>query len=202
MKLYYAPGACSLAPHIVLRETGLPFELVPVDLAKHELVDGTDFHAINPRGQVPVLELADGERLTEGVVIAQFISEQAGRDDLLPAHGTIERYRVLEWQNFITSELHKGFSPLFSSELAPAVKDQFRNGLRRKYEWVNQRLDDRAFLTGDGFTVADAYLYTVTNWAKTVALDLSGLESLQEFQKRVARRPAVRLALAAEGLAT
>ncbi|MCK6370177.1 MAG: glutathione transferase GstA [Gammaproteobacteria bacterium] len=201
MRLYYAPGACSLAPHIVLRESGLPFQLEPVDLTRHQLADGSDFRTINLRGQVPVLEMADGERLTEGAVISQYISEQVGREDLLPACGTPGRYRVLEWQSFISSELHKGFTPLFSGELPADVKDTFRQWLRRRYTWVNERLQGRKFLTGNEFTVADAYLYTVTNWAHAVALDLASLTALQEFQRNVASRPAVRLALAAEGIA-
>lgn len=201
MKLYYSPGACSLAPHIVLRETGLPFDLERVDLASHRLADGADYHAVNPRGQVPVLELGDGQRLTEGAIIAQYVSEQAGRQDLLPASGTPERYRVLEWQNYVSSELHKSFTPLFNGELAESVKNTFRALLRKKYEWVESKLRGKAYLTGSDFTAADAYLFTVTNWARMVNLDLTDLPALQQFQQRVAKRPAVRAALVAEGLA-
>ena len=201
MKLYYSPGACSLAPHIVLREAGLPFELERVDIATHRLADGADYHAINPRGQVPLLDLGDGQRLTEGAIIAQYVSEQAGRRDLLPACGTPERYRVLEWQNYVSSELHKSFTPLFSSALAEDVKTTFRRLLRKKYEWVASKLRGMRYLTGDDFTAADAYLFTVTNWARLVGLDLTDLPELQAFQQRVAKRPAVREALAAEGSA-
>jgi glutathione S-transferase len=182
MKLYYAPGACSLVPHIVLRETGLPFALE------------------NAKGQVPVLELDDGARLTEGPVIAQFIADKAGSAALMPAGGSLARYRVMEWQNYITSELHKSFSPLFNPEFDTTAKALHSKLLRTKYEWVNSKLANDHFLTGDGFTAADAYLFTVTNWAKYVGLDLSNLQHLQAFLARVAARPAVQAAMKAEGL--
>ena len=200
MKLYYSPGACSLAPHIVLREAGLPFTLERVDTAKHITADGADYYAINPKGQVPLLELDDGQRLSEGPVIAQFVAERAADTTLVPAAGSMARYRVIEWQNYITSELHKGFTPLFNSQLDAAAKATLAALLRKKYEWVNSRLSDSTFLTGDSFTAADAYLFAVSAWAKYVALDLSDLRHLQRFMADVSTRPAVREAMQAEGL--
>jgi glutathione S-transferase len=200
MKLYYSRGACSLAPHIILRETGLQFQLERVDLTKHQLASGEDYYKINARGQVPLLELDDGQKITEGPVIAQYLAERAGRRDLLPPSGELARYRVLEWQNFITSELHKSYSPLFSKDYPEAAKSIIRRALRQKYEWVSQQLNGRDYTGGDNFTVADAYLFTVTNWAKGVDLDLSDLDALQAFQQRVAKRPAVIEAIRAEEL--
>jgi glutathione S-transferase len=200
MKLYYSRGACSLAPHIILRETGLKFQLVRVDLTKHQLAGGEDYYKINARGQVPLLELDDGQKITEGPVITQYLAELAGRRDLLPPSGELDRYRVLEWQNFITSELHKSYSPLFSKDYPEEAKSITRRALRKKYEWVSQQLNGRDYTTGNNFTVADAYLFTVTNWAKGVDLNLSDLDALQAFQKRVANRPAVIEAIRAEEL--
>lgn len=201
MKLYHAPGTCSLAPHIVLREADLPFTLVKVDLQKHTLPTGEDYHHINPKGQVPVLELADGTRLTEGPVIAQFIADQAGNTSLMPASGSLDRYRVMAWQNHITAELHKSFSPLFTPQFDANAKALHRSLLRKKYEWIEQQLSPGLFLTGAAFTAADAYLFAVTRWAKHVDLDLSDLPALMKFMSRVADRPAVQAAMLAEGLA-
>ena len=198
MKLYFSPGACSLAPHILLRETGARFELAKVDTASHVTAAGDDFYAVNPKGQVPLLELADGERLSEGAIIAQYISESAVGSRLLPATG-MARYRVLEWQNYVASELHKSYTPLFNPALAADAKQTLKAGLRRKYEWLDSRLGN-AYLTGDDFTVADAYLFVVSQWAKYVDLDLSDLSNLQAYLGRVASRPAVREAMQAEGL--
>lgn len=200
MKLFYSPGACSLAPHIVLREARQDFSLVKVDTGKHKLEDGADYYAINPKGQVPVLEMHNGERLTEGPVIAQYIADQAARADLIPPAGSPQRYRVMEWQNFVTSELHKSFTPLFNPALDAAAKQTLAAVLLKKYEWVNTQLKDKAYLTGDTFTIADAYLFVVSGWAKFVAVDLGSFDYLQAFLKRVAARPAVREAMAAEGL--
>jgi glutathione S-transferase len=200
MKLYYSPGACSLAPHIVLREAGLPFALEKVDTARHTLLSGEDYYALNSKGQVPVLELDDGTRLTEGPVIAQFIADKAGSTTLMPASGSLARYRVMEWQNYITSELHKSFSPLFNSEFDASAKALHSKLLRKKYEWVNSRLSEGPFLTGDTFTAADAYLFVVTGWARYIGLDLSSLPHLQAFLASVAARPMVQAAMKTEGL--
>ena len=200
MKLYFAPGACSLAPPIVLREAHAAFTLEKVNTAKHATASGTDYYTINPKGQVPVLELDDGTRLTEGPVIAQFIGDQAGDTTLMPPAGSMARYRVMEWQNYITSELHKSFSPLFSADFDATAKALHAKLLRKKYTWVDGQLAHADYLTGNDFTVADAYLFTVTGWAKHVKLDLSDLPNLQRFLARVAARPAVQDAMKAEGL--
>jgi glutathione S-transferase len=200
MKLYYAPAACSLAPHIVLREAGLPFTLEKVDTARHRTADGGDFYALNPKGQVPLLELSDGTRLTEGPVIAQFIADRAEAMSLMPAAGTVERYRVMEWQNYITSELHKSFTPLFHNDVDANAKQALAAVLRKKLEWLDGQLAGRDYLTGDTFTAADAYLFVVLGWAAFVKLDIADLAHLQAFIARVAARPAVRDAMQAEGL--
>ena len=200
MKLFFSPGACSLAPHIVLKETRQAFTLEKVDTGTHTTADGADYYAINPKGAVPVLELENGERLTEGPIIAQYLADKAGRADLLPAAGSMDRYRVMEWQNYITSELHKTFTPLFNPDLDSSARKTLAGVLRKKYEWVNTQLQSRDYLLGQSFTVADAYLFAVTGWAKYVSLDLADLKHLQDFLGRVAGRPAVREALKAEGL--
>ncbi|WP_431096516.1 glutathione transferase GstA [Polaromonas aquatica] len=200
MKLFFSPGACSLAPHIVLKETRQAFKLEKVDTASHTTAGGADYYAINSKGAVPVLELENSERLTEGPIIAQYLADKAGRTDLLPAAGSMDRYRVMEWQNYITSELHKTFTPLFNPDLDSNAKKILAGVLRKKYEWVNAQLQSRDYLLGKSFTVADAYLFAVTGWAKYVSLDLADLKHLQDFLARVAGRPAVREALKAEGL--
>lgn len=200
MKLYYSPGACSLAPHILLRDTGLPFDLTQVDMTTRKTTDGEDYYAINAQGLVPVIELDNGERLTEGPIIAQWICDRAGRTDLMPAAGTMGRYRVMEWQNFVTAELHKSFSPLFKADVNEDAKDWFRAALRRKYEFVASRLQNQHYLTGSGFTAADAYLFVVTNWAAKVRVNVADLAAVQSFMKRVLERDAVQAALKAEGL--
>jgi glutathione S-transferase len=200
MKLYYSPGACSLAPHIVLREAGQVFTLSKVDTAKHATGLGEDYYTINPKGMVPLLELDDGSRLSEGPVIAQFIADRAGSSNLMPAAGSIERYRVMEWQNYITSELHKSFTPLFNPELDTAAKQTLSTVLRKKLQWVDGQLSSRDFLTGKAFTAADAYLFTVLGWAKYVNLQIADLINIQRFMSTVAQRPAVREAMKAEGL--
>ncbi len=199
-KLYYSPGACSLSPHIVLREAGLPFDLALASTKTKKLADGSDFYAVNPKGYVPVLELDSGERLTEGPVIVQYIADQAPASGLAPAAGTLERYRLMEWLNFITSELHKGFSPLFNPAMPEDAKALARTKLVERFTWVNSQLEGRDHLMGANFTVADAYLFNVMNWARLVAVDLSALAHLQGFAARVAARPAVQAAMKAEGL--
>lgn len=200
MKLYYSPGACSLAPHIVLRESGTPFALEKVDTSKQVTLSGADYFAINPKGQVPLLQLDDGNHLSEGPVIAQYIADKSGHPTLMPAAGSLARYRVLEWQNYITSELHKSFTPLFNDDLDAAAKKILGGVLHKKYEWVDSQLEGKDYLTGNAFTIADAYLFVVTGWAKYVQLDLSGLTNLQYFLGRVAARPAVLDAMKTEGL--
>ncbi len=200
MKLYYSPGACSLAPHIVLREAGAHFSIERVDLAAKKTADGGDYLAINPKGQVPVLALDNGARLTEGPIIAQYVADHAGDHKLMPKAGDFERYRVMEWQNYITAELHKFYSPLFNPKLDDNAKETFRGLLRRKYEWIETKLEGKHYLMGDHFTAADAYLFTVTNWARVSKVDISGLPNLAAYMERVAARPAVQAALKAEGL--
>ncbi|WP_402721133.1 glutathione transferase GstA [Janthinobacterium rivuli] len=201
MKLFYSPGACSQAPHILLRETGTPFTLVKVDLGQHRTQEGGNYYELNPKGQVPLLALDDGTTLSEGPVIAQYIAERAGKQDLLPPVGNLARYKVLEWQNYITSELHKSFSPLFDSRIDAATKTLFIEQLGKKYKLVDSRLEGQDYLTGDTFTVADAYLFVITGWAPGVGVDLSALANLQAFLTRVAQRDSVKAAWEAEGLA-
>jgi glutathione S-transferase len=200
MKLYFAPGACSLSPHIALREAGLPFTPIKVSTKTHQIEGGGDFYAVNPRGYVPVLELDDGTRLTEGPAIVQYIADQAPASKLAPANGTIERYQLQEWLNFITSEVHKQYSPMFDPSSPEELKAKQRDKIAKRYDWVEQQLKDRDYLTGSTFTVADAYLFTVTNWAKPTGIDLSRWPALQAFMKRVAARPHVQDAMKAEGL--
>lgn len=199
-KLYYSPGACSLSPHIALREAGLPFDLVLASTKTHKLADGTDYYGINPKGYVPLLELDDGQRLSEGPAIVQYIADQAPTSHLAPPAGTMARYRLMEWLNFITSELHKGFSPLFNPTTPEDYKPSVRTRLSERLAWVNTQLEGRAYLMGDNFTVADAYLFTVAGWGKYVGVDISGLANLSAYMARVAARPAVQAALKAEGL--
>lgn len=200
MKLYYSRGACSLTPHIVLRETGLPFTLERVDTSTHKTESGADYYAVNPKGYVPLLELDDGQRLSEGPVICQYVCDLAKRTDLMPAAGTLERYRVMEWQGYVNSEIHKSYGPLFDPELDTPVKAKFAAALRKKYEWIETQLAGKDYLTGAAFTAADAYLYNVTRWARYVKLDLTDLSSVQAFSQRTAARPAVREAAKAEGI--
>jgi glutathione S-transferase len=201
MKLYYSPGACSLSPHIVLREAGLAFTPVLASTKTHKLQDGTDYYTINPKGYVPLLELDNGERLSEGPAIVQYVADQAPAKNLAPANGTMARYRLQEWLNFITSEMHKGYSPLFNPAQPEEAKALFRARLRQRYEWIDGQLEGRSYLMGDTFTVADAYLYTVTRWSKFAGVDLGGLDRLAAYMARVEARPAVQEALKAEGLA-
>ena len=200
MKLYYAPGACSLSPHIALREAGLAFDLAKVSTKTHTLADGSDFYAVNPKGYVPVLEWDDGERLTEGPAIVQWIADQAPDKGLAPPAGTRERARLQEWLNFITTELHKGFGPLFNPAFPAEAKAVVIAGLQKRLAWIDAQLAGKDYLMGSQFTVADGYLFTVTNWAAYVQLSLEPYPNLRAHQARVAARPAVQAALAAEGL--
>jgi len=200
MKLYYSPGACSLSPHIALLEAGIPHETVKVDLKAKKLAGGGDFLKVNPKGQVPVLVLDDGEQLTEGPVIVQVIADKAGDGKLAPANGTRERYRLQEWLNFLTSELHKNFSPLFQPTLGDDAKAFFRDRLAGKFKYVDEKLAGKDYLMG-GFSVADGYLYVMLRWAEAMKLDLSALKNLAAFKARMAARPKVQEALKSEGLA-
>jgi len=200
MKLYYSTGACSLSPHIVLREAGLPFELVLASTKTHQLQDGTDFYTLNAKGYVPLLELDDGQRLSEGPAIVQYIADQVPEKQLAPANGTMARYRLQEWLNFITSELHKGFGPLFNPAMPEEAKALFRSKLAERFTWVDAQLAGKSYLMGEDFTVADAYLFTVSNWGQYVGVDLSVYPNLVAYRARVAARPAVQEALKAEGL--
>jgi glutathione S-transferase len=200
MKLYYSPGACSLSPHIVLKELGLPFEAVLASTKTHKLADGTDYYTINPKGYVPLLELDDGQRLTEGPAIVQYLADKAPAKGLIAPAGTMERYRQMEWLNFVSSELHKQYSPLFNPAMPEEAKALQRTRLRGRYEYLDRLLEGKSYLMGDQLCVADAYLFTVTNWAGRVNVDLSGLTHVQAFMARMAARPAVQDALRAEGL--
>jgi glutathione S-transferase len=200
MKLFYSPGACSLSPHIVLRETGLEAELVKVDLRAHTTADGTDFYTVNPKGYVPVLELDSGERLTEGPAIVQYLADQKPAAHLAPPAGTLPRYRLQEWLNYLSTEIHKSFSPLFNPKTLPEVREAALASFKPRLEYLVRSLDGRDYLMGTGFTVADAYLFTLLNWAGFVKLDLAPYPQLKAYQARVAARPAVQAALRAEGL--
>ena len=200
MKLYYSPGACSLSPHIVLREAGISFEPVMTSTKTHKLQDGTDYYTINPKGYVPLLELDNGERLSEGPAIVQYIADQVPAKKLAPANGTMARYRLQEWLNFTTSEIHKTYSPLFNPAVPEDYKTMAKAKLVDRYRWVDAQLEGKSFLLGESFSVADAYLFTVTNWAKHVGIDISGFKNLAAFMGRVAARPAVQEAMKAEGL--
>lgn len=200
MQLYYSPGACSLASHITLREAGLPVELKKADTKTKKLEDGSDYFAVNSKGSVPALRLDDGQVLTEGPAILQYLADQKPESKLAPRAGTLERYRLLEWLNFITSEVHKSFSPLFNPAADAAVKQYTTQNIEKKFDWINKQLAGRQYLTGDQFTIADAYLFVVANWSNFVGIDLGRWPALKAFQDRVAARPKVQEALAAEGL--
>jgi glutathione S-transferase len=200
MKLYYSPGACSLSPHIVATEAGIGLELVRVDNKTKTVAAEGDYWAINPKGYVPALELDNGEVLTEGPAIVQYLADLKPAAGLAPANGTWARTRLQEMLNYITSEIHKTYSPLFNPKVLPEVRAERTEYLRRRYALFDKQLAGRKYLFGDQFTVADAYLFVVTSWAKSTKVDLSDFANLQAFQKRVAARPAVRAAMEAEGL--
>ena len=200
MKLYFSPGACSLSPHIVANEAGIPLELVKVDTETKTIERDGDFWDINPKGYVPALELDDGQLLTEGPAIVQYLADRAPAAGLAPANGSFERVRLQEALNYLTSEIHKAYSPLFKDDVLPAVREERLEYLKRRYALIEKQLEGRNYLFGDRFTVADAYLFTLTRWARAVKLDLSGFTNLEAFQKRVGSRKAVIAALRAEGL--
>jgi glutathione S-transferase len=200
MKLYYTPGACSLSPHIALLEAGLPYDLVKVDLRAKKLENGDDYLKVNPKGQVPALALDNGELVTEGPVIIQMIADKVASKNLAPARDSAERYKLLEWLNFITTELHKNMGPLFSPVLADDAKAFFKDRAMSKFKYIAGQLAGRDYLMGKQFTVADGYLFTMLNWADRMKFDLSGLPNLLAYQARVAARPKVQEALTKEGL--
>jgi len=200
MKLYFKPGACSMAPHIALRETGSAFELEKVDLATHQTAAGEDYLRINPKGYVPALRLDDGTVLTEAGVVLQYIADQPPGGTLAPRAGTMERYRLMEWLNFLATEVHKSFSPFFNPKAPPEVKDYSLRLLTRRLGYLGAQLGDRPFLTGDRFTVADCYLFTLLNWCNLHRIDLAQWPTLKDYMARVAARPSVRDTMKAEGL--
>jgi len=200
MKLYYSPGACSLSPHIALLEAGLPYDLVKVDVRAKKLENGDDYYQINPKGQVPALGLDSGEVMTEGPVIVQMIADQAAAKNLAPARDSAERYKLQEWLNFTTTELHKNFSPLFNPAIPDEVKAFFKDRIMGKFKYADEKLAGRDYLMGKQFTVADGYLYTMLRWADGNKMDLSALPNLMAFKDRVGARPKVQEALTKEGL--
>ena len=201
MKLYYSPGACSLSPHIVLLEAGLPFDLEKVDLRAKKLENGQDYLKLNPKGQVPALVLDGGELVTEGPVIVQMIADKVPAKNLAPGRDSAERYRLQEWLNFVTAELHKNFSPMFSPTLSDDAKNFFRERLMGKFRYLDGKLAGRDYLMGKQFSVADAYLFVMLNWAERMKIDLSDMPNLSAYKARVAARPKVQEALTREGLA-
>ncbi|MGD0490359.1 MAG: glutathione transferase GstA [Steroidobacteraceae bacterium] len=200
MKLYFSPGACSLSPRIVLTEAGLPFTAEKVDLKSKKTASGADYFAVNAKGAVPALELDDGQVLTEGPAIVQYLADLKPDSGLAPRAGSFERYRLMEILNFITSEVHKGFSPLFKPDLPPEVRKTAVDNLAKKFDWLSTHLGGRKFLLGDAFTVADAYLFTVLRWSGAVHVDLAKWPVLTAYVARVGERPKVKEALHAEGL--
>ena len=200
MKLYYSPGACSLSPHIALCEAGLPYDLVKVDLKAKKLENGDDYLKVNPKGQVPALALDNGELVTEGPVIVQMIADKASAKNLAPARDSAERYKLLEWLNFITGELHKNFSPLFNPAIPDEVKNFFKDRIMGKFKYADSQLAGRDYLMGKQFTVADGYLFVMLRWADGNKMDLSQFKNLMAFKDRVAARPKVQEALTKEGL--
>ena len=200
MKLYYSPGACSLSAHIALQESGLAFEAIAAPTKTHQLPDGTDYYTINPLGYVPLLQLDDGSKLREGPAIVQYIADQVPAKNLAPANGTMARYHLQEWLTFIGTEVHKSFSPLFTPNMPAEARQMAKDRLAQRLKWVDGELSNKTYLMGDTFTVADGYLFTVTNWAALTGVDISALTNLQAFRARVAARPAVQAAMKAEGL--
>ena len=200
MKLYYSPGACSLSVHITLHEAGMTSTPIAAPTKTHKLADGTDYYSINPLGYVPLLELSDGTRLTEGPAIVQYIADQVPERNLAPANGSVARAQMQGWLNFTATELHKGFAPLFNpatpAEYKPAVVEK----LLSRFKWVDEHLAGKHYLMGDAFSVADPYLFNVSNWAPLVKVELSEVSNLATFRTRMRERPAVQAAMRAEGL--
>ena len=200
MKLYFSPGACSLSPHIALAEAGLTADYVKVDLRGKKTEAGDDYLKVNPKGQVPVLDLGGGDTLTEGPAIVQYIADKAPDKKLAPANGTIERYRLQEWLNLITSELHKSFSPLFNPTMSDDTKNFYRDKISKTFAYVDGKLAGKDYLMGSQFTVADGYLFTILRWALAMKFDLAQWPNLKTYFDRVGARPKVKEAMLAEGL--
>ncbi len=200
MKLYYTPGACSLAPHIALCEAGLPAELAKVDLAAKRLEDGSDYKAVNPKGYVPALTLDDGSLLAEAAAVLQYVADKAPAGRLRPERDSPAYYKYLEWLTFVSSEMHKGFGPLFNPTLPAETRASTVAKLNERFALLDRHLADHRFLNGDAFTAADAYLFTVTNWASRLKIDLAPYPNLVAYRGRVAARPAVQEAMREEGL--
>jgi glutathione S-transferase len=201
MKLYYSPGACSHAPHILLREAGLDFTLEKVDLAAKKTETGADFKKISPHGYVPALQLKDGTVLTEGPAIDQYIADLVPAKKLAPAAGTPERYQLQSWLNFISTEIHKQFSPLFNKAVPDEYKAMVKEKMFTRFDVINDHLTNSKFILGETFSAPDAYLYTVLNWAKYFAIDFAKWPAIKSFMERVATRPSAQEAAKAEGLA-
>jgi glutathione S-transferase len=199
MKLYYSPGACSLAAHIALQESGLRYDVERVDLRTHKTAGGADFFAINPKGYVPVLELDDGTRLTEAGVVLLYIADR-NPGTLAPAFGSMARYRLMEWVSFIATEIHKGLSPLWKPGTPEAYKASVVAAVGARFDYIVDRLGSQPYLTGDSFTVADAYLFAIVNWHNFLPFDIDRWPALQQFQARVASRPHVKKVLESEQL--
>ena len=199
MKLYYAPGACSLSPHIVLEESGLPFELEKVDLQTKETASGHDFDLVNTTGSVPALELDDGQVLTEGAAIVQYLGDQVPEKELIPLPKTMERYRVMEWLNFIATELQKSFTPIFNPAYT-SCREEAKKTLLRQFDFVDRRLTGKSYVMGERFTVVDAYLFTISPWIEAAELSVDQWKALSAYRKRISERPAVCRAMMAEGL--
>jgi glutathione S-transferase len=200
MKLYYSPGTCALSPHIVLLEAGLPFTLEKTDLKSKKTEKGTDYLTINSKGYVPALQLDDGQVLTEGPAIVQYLADQRPDSGLAPRAGTLERYRLMEMLNFISTELHKSFSPLFNPSASPDWKKAATESVGKRFDWLVAHIGDKKYLFGDNFTVADAYLFTILGWTRHAHIDLARWPALEAYQSRVGHRPKVQEALKAEGL--
>ena len=200
MKLYFSRGACSLSPHIVLCESGLTFEVESVNLATKKTASGSDYREVNPKGYVPALRLDNGDVLTEGPAIVQYLADKVPEKQLAPAAGSMERYHLIEWLNFISTELHKTFSPLFKPNTPEETKQAARDTLAVRLDIVEKQLQGRDYLTGNQFSVADAYLFTIVSWARPMKFELDRWPAVQAFMQRVAARPAVRAAMQAEGL--
>ena len=199
MKLYYTPGACSLSPHIVLEESELPFELEKVDLQTKETASGHDFYLVNTKGSVPALELDDGQVLTEGAAIVQYLGDQVPEKELIPLPKTMERYRVMEWLNFIATELQKSFTPIFNPAYT-SCREEAKKTLLRQFDFVDRRLTGKSYVMGERFTVVDAYLFTISTWIEAAELSVDQWKALSAYRKRISERPAVCRAMMAEGL--